>query len=101
MMPRRSFLCRALIAAAGLAAKLKQPAADEADIPHATAHVRGLTLWIADSEPGVALAVQLLARHCGLADTHIFESKELAIRRLRAGITKPTLLVTDYWSSQM
>ena len=88
MMPRRSFLCRTLLGAAGLAA-----------IPSV---IPGRpSLWIADSEPCVAFAVQLLARHCGFADAHFFESNAMAIKRLRTEATKPALLVTDYLSGRM
>ena len=87
-MPRRSFLCRTLLGAAGLAA-----------IPSV---IPGRpSLWIADSEPCVAFAVQLLARHCGFADVRIFECKRMAIQRLRTEVTKPTLLITDYLSGYM
>lgn len=89
-MPRRLFLCRALLGAAGLAA-----------MPIVMAQVRRPSLWIADSEPGVAVAVQLLARHCGFGEAHVFECKRTALERLRTAVTKPTVLVTDYWSGHI
>ena len=54
-----------------------------------------------DSDPRVALAVQLLARHLGLADAPIFACKRRAINCLQTEVTKPALLVTDYYSGQM
>ena len=85
MIPRRSFLCRTLLGVAGLAV-----------IPSVVAQVRCPSLWIADSDPGVAFTIQLLARHCGLVDVQIIEGKTTAIKRLQTGDAKPTLLVTDY-----
>ena len=90
MMPRRSFIRSALLGAAGLAA-----------MPAVLAQEHRPSLWIADSEPGVAFAIQLLARNCGFEQVHIFECKRTAIRHLQTVATKPTLLVTDYWSGQM
>ena len=90
MMPRRSFLCRAFLGAAGFAA-----------MPGIITQVRPPSLWIADSEPSVALSIQVLARHCGLGDTRIFACKRTAIECLRAEVNKPALLVTDYLSGHM
>jgi DNA-binding NarL/FixJ family response regulator len=90
MMPRRTFLRTAFLGAVGLAA-----------MPGDLAPMRRPSFWIADSDPGVAFAIQLLARHCGFADAHIFECKRTAIHRLRTASTKPTLLVTDYWGWRM
>lgn len=90
MMPRRSFLARTLLGAAGLAT-----------MPCGIVNVSRPSLWIADSEPAVACAIQLLARQCGFTDVNIFGCKRTAIQRLRTEITKPTLVVTDYWSGQM
>ena len=70
-------------------------------MPAVLAPARRHSLWIADSEPCVAFAVQLLARHCGFAEARIFASKTMAINRLRAAATKPALLVTDYLSGRM
>ncbi len=89
-MPRRLFLCTALLGTAGLVT-----------MPGVLAEVSRPSLWIADSEPGVAVAVHLLARHCGFGEAHVFECKRTALERLRTAVTKPTLLVTDYWSGQM
>jgi CheY-like chemotaxis protein len=89
MMLRRSFLCNAFLGAAGLVA-----------MPAVLAPRRP-SLWIADSEPCVAFAVQLLARHCGFADARIFASNAIAIKRLRTEAIKPALLVTDYLSGRM
>jgi CheY-like chemotaxis protein len=90
MMPRRSFLCRALLGAAGFAA-----------MPEIITRVRRPSLWIADSEPCVALSIQMLARHCGLGDARIFACKQTAINCLRTGVNKPALLVTDYLGGHM
>lgn len=90
MMPRRSFLCRALLGAAGFAA-----------MPEIMIPVRRPSLWIADSEPSVAFSIQVLARHCGLGDARIFACKRRAIECLRAAANKPALLVTDYLSGHM
>ena len=90
MMPRRSFLWRALLGATGLAA-----------VPSVIVQMRRPLLWIADSNPCVAFAIQLLARHCGFADSHIVECKRVAIKRLQTEVPKPKLLVTDYWSGHM
>jgi response regulator RpfG family c-di-GMP phosphodiesterase len=89
MMTRRTFLGRSLLGAAGLAV-----------IPGVMAERRP-TLWISDGDPSVALSIQVLARHCGVVDAHIFECKRKAIRCLRAEVDKPTFLVTDYASGQM
>ena len=90
MMPRRAFLRSAILGAAGLAT-----------MPRVIAQARHPSLWIADSDPRVALAVQLLARHLGLADAPIFACKRRAINCLQTEVTKPALLVTDYYSGQM
>ena len=90
MMPRRSFLRTALLGTAGLVV-----------MPSVLAPVRRPSLWIAESDPGVAFTIQLLARHCGFAEAHIFACKRTAIRQLQTAATKPALLVTDYWSGQM
>lgn len=90
MIPRRTFLRTAILGAVGLAA-----------MPGVLAPGHRPSLWIADSDPGVALAIQLQARHCGFADAHIFECKRTAIHRLRTTSTKPTLLVTDYWGGRV
>jgi CheY-like chemotaxis protein len=70
-------------------------------MPDAFAHLRRPSLWIADSDPSVACAVQFLASHCGLVDVHIFESKLKAIKCLQTRFAKPTLLITDYFGGQM
>lgn len=96
-MNRRTFIQRALYGTAALAA-----------IPN-TATISALTekqftipgLWIADSEPGVALAIKLLAVHSGIADVTVFESKRAAMRRLRAANPKPAFIVTDYLGGEM
>ena len=90
MMPRRSFLCRALLVAAGFAIA-----------PRAMAASRRHSLWIADSEPGVAFAVQLFLRHHRISNARIFASKSKAIECLQTSVEKPALIVTDYWSSEM
>lgn len=90
MMARRSFLCRALVGAAGFAA-----------MPEIIIQVHRPSLWIADSEASVALSIQMLARHCGLCDARIFVCKRRAIKCLRTAVNKPALLVTDYLSGHM
>ena len=90
MMPRRTFLCHAPLGAGWLAA-----------IPSVIEQVRHPSLWISDSDPSVALSIQVLARHCGFADAQIFECKRKAIECLRAEVNKPAFLVTDYRSGQM
>jgi response regulator RpfG family c-di-GMP phosphodiesterase len=90
MMPRRSFLCRALIGVAGLAVT-----------PSIMTQVRRPSLWIADSGAGVACAIQLLARQCGFAEARTFACKRTAIQSLRTEVNKPTIFVTDYLSGQM
>lgn len=90
MMPRRSFICRTVLGVAGLATA-----------PVAIAQVKLPSLWIAESEPSVAAAIRLLARQSGFAAVRIFNCKQTAIKCLRTETTKPTVLVTDYWSGQM
>lgn len=90
MMPRRSFLCRTLLGIAGLAVA-----------PSVVAQVRRPSLWIADSDPGVAFTVQLLARRYGLVNVHIIECKTTAIKRLQTGDANPSLLITDYVSGNL
>ena len=70
-------------------------------MPGIITQVRRPTLWIADSEPSVALSIQVVARHCGLGDARIFACKRTAIECLRAAVKKPELLVTDYLSGHM
>src|SRR6266568_3102040 len=90
MMPRRTFLCHAPLGVVWLTA-----------IPSVVGHVRRPSLWISDSDPCVALSIQVFARHCGFVDTHIFECKPKAIECLQAEVNKPTCLVTDYGRGQM
>jgi len=90
MMPRRTFLCHAPLGAVWLTA-----------IPSVVGHVGRPSLWISDGDPCVALSIQVLARHCGFADAHIFECKRTALKSLQAEVNKPAFLVTDYRSGQM
>lgn len=90
MMPRRSFLCRALLGSVGLAV-----------IPATLSLVRRPSLWITDDEPSVAFAVQLFSRHHRICNARIFASKSKAIECLQTAVEKPALIVTDYWSSEM
>lgn len=70
-------------------------------MPGIMVHIGRPSLWIADSDPGVSFAVQLLAQQSGFAETRIFACKQKALTSLQTAITKPTLLVTDYLSGQM
>lgn len=89
-MPRRSFLACTVLGAAGLAT-----------MPTAIPQVSRTSLWIAESEPSVAAAIRLLVQRCGFANVDTFACKRTAIQCLQTEVTKPTLLVTDYWSGQM
>ena len=90
MMPRRTFLCHAPLGAAGLAV-----------IPSVIEQVRRPSLWISDGDHCVALSIQVLARHCGFAEAHIFDCKRKALECLRAEVNKPAFIVADYRSGHM
>ncbi len=89
-MPRRTFLYRTLIGAAGIVT-----------LPVGLAPARQPLLWIADPDADVTATIQLLTQHYQLAEARVFRCKRQVIASLHREPRKPTFLVTDYFGGPM
>ena len=99
-MNRRSFLTAAVLGTAGVAATGVLPGSwAGANTTVCSAMPAGPSLWIADAEPSVALAVHHLANLAGISNIRVFGSKPFALRWMLG--TRPDLIVSDFLDPEM